>query len=68
MESTTFKSRVYVIEKTLPVSELLVREGIRQQMVIVGKNGGTRLLQEFTNGLRRTIGRSGNVEIEYPNQ
>lgn len=68
MESTTFKNRVYVIKEALPVTDLLAAEGIKQQLVIVGKNGGTRLLQEFTNGLRRTIGRSGRVEVEYPSK
>ena len=63
---TTFKNREYKIISKHEPSEVLKADGIVMQYVIQGARGGCRLLQEFSNGLRRTISDGCKVEIEYP--
>jgi hypothetical protein len=63
---TTFKNRTYKITSSFEPSPLLAAEGMKIQHVIEGKKGATLLLQEFTDGTRRTISPSGRVETEYP--
>ena len=48
------------------VERRLAGEGLVSQKVVKGTRGATLLLQEFANGVRRTIGRNAKVEVEYP--
>lgn len=66
MTTTTFKGQQFTIETEIPVTPLLAAEGITCQQVIVGARGKTRLLQTFSNGVRRTISTTAKVETEYP--